>query len=173
MQKAKAMTMSEVKDSSRHEDAKRKNQTSTLKRIGIYAAILVGVFLLGLIPMWLSARERSNERAAAQRSLRLSQMQNRLASAAIDARRGEYERARNAASEFFTNLRTEVDRTQDRAILTEQNTRAEAILVARDDIITLLARNDPASIDRLSDAYVAYREGFGDVQTTSNVDSQR
>ncbi len=171
--------MTEVKDSPRNGDAERKdqtsakNQSSTLKRIGIYAAILVAVFLLGLIPMWLSARERSSERDAVQRSLRVSQMQNRLASAAIDARRGEYEQARNAASDFFTNLRTEVDRTQDRALTTEQNTRAEKILATRDDIITLLARNDPASVDRLSDAYVAYREGFGNAQTASNVASQR
>ena len=160
--------MSEIKDSPRNGDAARKNQTSTLKRIGIYAAILVAVFLLGLVPMWLSARERSSERDAAQRSLRVSQMQNRLASAAIDARRGEYEQARNAASDFFTNLRTEVDRTQDRALTTDQNTRAETILATRDDIITMLARNDPASVDRLSDAYVAYRESFGNLQTTSN-----
>lgn len=171
--------MTEVKDSPRNGDAERKdqtsakNQSSALKRIGIYAAILVAVFLLGLIPMWLSARERSSERDAAQRSLRVSQMQNRLASAAIDARRGEYEQARNAASDFFTNLRTEVDRTQDRALTTDQNTRAETILATRDDIITLLARNDPASVDRLSDAYVAFREGFGNVQTTSNAASQR
>jgi len=173
------MIMTEVKDSPRDGDAARKNQTSTknhssaLKRIGIYAGILIGVFLLGLIPMWLSARERSSERDAAQRSLRVSQMQNRLASAAIDARRGEYEQARNAASDFFTNLRTEVDRTQDRALTTDQNTRAETILATRDDIITLLARNDPASVDRLSDAYVAYRESFGNLQTTSNAASQR
>ncbi len=171
--------MTEVKDSPRNGDAERKDQTSTknqssaLKRIGIYAAILVAVFLLGLIPMWLSARERSSERDAAQRSLRVSQMQNRLASAAIDARRGEYEQAREAASDFFTNLRTEVDRPQDRALTSGQNMRAETILATRDDIITLLARNDPASVDRLSDAYVAYREGFGNAQTASNVASQR
>ncbi len=171
--------MTEVKDSPRNGDAERKNQTSAknqssaVKRIGIYAAILVAVFLLGLIPMWLSARERSSERDAAQRSLRVSRMQNRLASAAIDARRGEYEQAREAASDFFTNLRTEVDRTQDRALTTDQNTRAETILATRDDIITMLARNDPASVDRLADAYVAFREGFGNVQTKSNAALQR
>ena len=165
--------MSEIKDSPRNGDAARKNQTSTLKRIGIYAGILIAVFLLGLIPMWLSARERSSERDAAQRSLRVSQMQNRLASAAIDARRGEYEQARNAASDFFTNLRTEVDRTQDRALTTDQNTRAETILATRDDIITLLARNDPASVDRLSDAYVAYREGFSMSQLNQTASPNR
>jgi hypothetical protein len=37
-------------------------------------------------------------------ALRISTLQNTLASAAIDARRGEYEPARQAASDFFTHL---------------------------------------------------------------------
>jgi hypothetical protein len=34
------------------------------------------------------------------------------------------------------------------------------MFIARDDIITLLARNDPASADRLSDIHVTYRNVF-------------
>ena len=33
----------------------------------------------------------------------------------------------------------------------------------RDDVITLLARSDPASADRLSDLYVSYRAAVNDV----------
>lgn len=137
-----------------------------LKRVGVYAAVLVGAFLLGLVPMWLTARERANERDLAQRNLRLSQMQLRLASATIEARRGEYEPARSEASEFFTELRAETDRTQDRALTTEQTARAREMLAARDDVITLLARNDPASADRLAGIYVAYRDALGAKQAT-------
>lgn len=32
------------------------------RRVGIYAAVLLGVFLLGLVPMWLTARGRAAER---------------------------------------------------------------------------------------------------------------
>ncbi len=135
--------------------------TSPLKRIGIYAVIVLGIFMLGFLPMWFTARERANERDAARRELRVRQMQNRLASAALDARRGEYEQARTAASDFFTDLRAETDRTQDRALTAEQIERTRATLAARDDLITLLARNDPASADRLSDAYIAYRDALG------------
>lgn len=138
-----------------------------LKRVGMYAAVCVGVFLLGLVPMWLAARGRANERDLAQRSLRLSQMQLRLASAAIEARRGEYEPARREASDFFTELRAETDRTQDRALTTEQTARARELLAARDDVITLLARNDPASADRLTGIYVAYRNALGATQTAA------
>lgn len=144
-----------------------------LKRYGMYAAILVGVFLLGLVPMWLTARERAQERDLAQRNLRLSQMQLRLASAAIDARRGEYEPARSEASDFFTELRAETDRTQDRALTTEQTARAREMLAARDDIITLLARNDPASADRLTDIYVAYRDALRANQATQTAAPRR
>lgn len=109
---------------------------------------------------------RADERDEARRSLRLSQTQNRLASAALDARRGEYEQARNAASDFFTAVRAELDRTQDRALNAEQVERARVVLASRDDVITLLARNDPASADRLADAYVAYRNALGANGTT-------
>ncbi len=144
-----------------------------LKRGGIYAGILVGAFLLGLVPMWLAARERANERDMAQRSLRLSQMQLRLASAVIEARRGEYEPARSAASDFFTELRAETDRTQDRALTAEQTAHAREMLAARDDVITLLARNDPASADRLTGIYVAYRNALAGNQATQTAAPQR
>ena len=34
----------------------------------------------------------------------------------------------------------------------------QPVFAGRDEIITLLARSDPASADRLSDLYVAYRK---------------
>ncbi len=115
--------------------------------------------------MWVTARARADERDDARRQLRLSQSQNRLASAALDARRGEYEQARSAASDFFTELRAEINRTQDRALTAEQINRTQPILASRDDLITLLARNDPASADRLADIYVTYRDALGANQT--------
>ena len=65
------------------------------KRVGVYLAIALALFLLGLVPMWLKAR--------------------------------------TAASQ-------------------------------RDEIITLLARSDPAAADRLSDLYVSYRQAMTGAQ---------
>src|SRR5258705_626751 len=79
-------------------------QNVRVRRFLLYAAVLLVVFLLGLVPMWMTARGHARERDAAQAALRISTLQNTLASAAIDARRGEYEPARQAASAFFTNL---------------------------------------------------------------------
>lgn len=130
----------------------------SVRRIGIYFAVLLFVFLLGLIPMWLKANERASELAAAQREVRLLQMQNTLASAVIDARRAEYEPARQAVSNFFTALRTEIDRANDSALTQPQREKLNPLFTGRDELITLLARSDPVSADRLSELYVSYRK---------------
>src|SRR5688572_26285251 len=88
-------------------------QNKRIRRLLPYAAVLLGVFLLGLVPMWMTARSRERERDAMQAALNISTLQNILANIAIDARRGEYEPARRAASEFFTNLRVEIERGHD------------------------------------------------------------
>ena len=69
-----------------------------LKRLGVYATVVFAAFVLGFVPMWLVARTRANERDVVQQALRLTQLENELAAAAIQARRGDYEPAREAAS---------------------------------------------------------------------------
>ena len=136
--------------------------------MAIYAAILLGVFLLGLVPMWMTARTRGRERDAAQAALRLSQLQNTLANAAVDARRGEYEPARQAASEFFPSLRAEMERGRDPAFNQAQQESLRGMYVSRDDAITLLARNDPASAERLTDLHLAFRQAFGNLPAANS-----
>jgi hypothetical protein len=134
------------------------------KRIGIYLGVALAVFLLGLIPMWMKVREAASQRDAARRELHLSQMQGTLASAAIDARRGEYEPARQTASEFFTALRGQLDAGGDSALTVPQREASAPLLARRDELITLLARGDPAAAEQLSDLYVAYRKALNEVQ---------
>lgn len=137
------------------EDLQRKPITSSLRRYAIYAGVLLVVFLLGLIPMWLKARTAANSLTETQHQLVLCKMQSDLAAAVIDARRGDYEPARQALSRFFTSLSTERDSSK----YTEaQRTSLQPLFASRDELITLLARNDPASADRLSDLFVAYRK---------------
>jgi len=132
------------------------------RRIAIYAGVLLAVFLLGLVPMWLTARERAIERDAAQTALRVSRLQNTLANAAVDARRGEYEPARQSASEFFTDLREEMERGQNSAFTQTQQENLRPLLAGRDDTITLLARGDAASGERLAETHAAFRQTVGD-----------
>ena len=131
------------------------------KRIGIYALIVVVVFLLGLVPMWLSSRTCAKERDEAQRELRLSKLENDLSAAVINARRGEYELARQASSRLFTSLGAQCDASAAQSDLTRpQCETLRPALAQRDELITLLARNDPASADRLTDTYVSFQKAM-------------
>jgi hypothetical protein len=133
-------------------------QNPLLKKIALYAIGLIVGFLLGFIPMWLTARDRANQLAGAQQELRLARMENMLASAAIYGRRGDYEPARQSASDFFTALQTETGQENGSTLTQAQRDSMKPLFAQRDDIITLLARSDPASADRLSDLYVSYRQ---------------
>ena len=132
--------------------------THWMRRVIIYAALLLIAFLLGFVPMWLTSRESSSRLSEAEHQLSLAQMQNALASAVIDARRGDYEPARQSASNFFTSLRAETDRGDASAFSPAQREGVQPLFTRRDEVITLLARSDPASADRLSDLYVSFRK---------------
>lgn len=155
--------MNEERSVSAEEAAVRRAEESrlgsALSRAAVYAVAALVVFLLGLVPMWLRARENAGQRDAARRELRVSRMQNALASAAVDSARGEYEPARQSASDFFTALREEADVAGDESILTaRQRESLRPLLAERDDLITLLARSDPASAARLLELHAAFRK---------------
>jgi hypothetical protein len=132
--------------------------TSLMRRVMVYAVLLLLVFLLGFVPMWLKSRECSSSLSEAEHQLSLARMQNTLASAVIDARRGDYESAREAASNFFISLRAETDRGADSVLSQAEREGVPLLLTRRDEIITLLSRGDAASADLLSDLYVSYRK---------------
>jgi hypothetical protein len=132
--------------------------SSAGRRTLIFFLSLAAAFLLGLVPMWITAGTNARERDAARRELRLNQVQLALASAAIDARRGEYEPARLSAVNFYTTLTAELGRGEDSAFPPAQHEALQALFRQRDDLITLLARSDPASAELLSNLHVAYRK---------------
>jgi hypothetical protein len=132
--------------------------SSVMQRYLIYAAVLLIVFLLGLIPMWLKARTANSSLTEAEHQLALCKMQNDLASAVIDARRGDYEPARQALSMFFTSLSADTNKGDSSNYTEAQRNSMQPLFARRDELITLLARNDPASADRISDLFVAYRK---------------
>ncbi len=135
-------------------------RTQLIRRVGIYAVVLFAGFLLGCIPMWLRARECSSSLAMVEHHLALANMQGLLASAAIDARRGDYEPARQAASQFFTSLRAEVDKGNTSSLTQAQRDSVQPLFIPRDEIVTLLARSDPAAADRLSELFVSFRKSM-------------
>jgi len=132
--------------------------THRIWRFILYATLLLFAFLLGFVPMWLKSSECSSRLAEAERQSSLARMENSLVSAAMDARRGDFETARVAASDFFTVLRAATSTDVDSALSQAQKDGARPLLAQRDQIITLLSRGDVASADLLSDLYVSYRE---------------
>lgn len=132
------------------------------RRFIVYAGVLLIGFLLGFVPMWLKARGCADSLAGAERQLNLARMQSNLASAVIDSRRGDYEPARQSISQFFTSLRAEIDKGDTSTLTRAQRGGVEPLFTGRDEIITLLARSDPAAAERLSDLYVSYRQVMND-----------
>jgi hypothetical protein len=122
----------------------------------IWAGAVFAAFLLGFFPMWLAARNYERERDRAVENLRPVELQNDLAAAAMLAQRGEFEQARQRASEFFTALRAEVDR--ETSALNRRRAAVEPVLARLDETITLLARSDAAAAADLADLYFSFRE---------------
>lgn len=128
------------------------------KRVALYATIALGFFLLGFLPMWFKSSRAIEQRDAAQRGVRLAQLQNTLAAAVIDVQRGHYEPARQLTSDFYTNLRRQVDGDTASLFTPSQREGLRSLLTERDELITLLARSDPAAMDRLFNVYSAYNK---------------
>jgi hypothetical protein len=149
---------SSTKNMSENLQPQPRNSSPLARRMMIYAAVVLVVFLLGFVPMWLQTRAVSNKLAETEHQLTLVRMQDNLASAVIDARRGDYEPARQAASQFYTSMRAELDKGDVSNFTKAQRDGVQPLLASRDGIITLLARSDPASVDRLADLYTAYRK---------------
>lgn len=122
---------------------------------GVIAVALA--FVLGFVPMWFQAGRYAGERDAARREWKLVQLESMVAAAAVDARRGDYESARQAGSQFFTALRLELDAGPDSTLSLTQKNALKPLLAHRDDFITLLARSDPASAEWLTDVYLFCR----------------
>jgi hypothetical protein len=131
--------------------------THRIRRFILYVALLLLAFLVGFVPMWWLNSQSSSSLAEAERQSSLARMENSLASAAIHAQRGDYETARQAASDFFTSLRTETNKGVDSALSQAEIASLQPLVTRRDEIITLLARGDATSADQLSDLYVSYR----------------
>ena len=130
--------------------------TSAMTKWLIRIGLLLLAFLLGFVPMWISNRQITADLAARDKQLHRSRVQNTLTAATIYARRGEYETARQNTSSFFTEIRGEMDKG-DAGILSEQERIGlNRVMAERDEIITLLSRNDPAAAERLSNAFVEY-----------------
>ena len=70
--------------------------------------------------------------------------------------RGQFEPARQLTSDFYTTLRRQVDTDSGTLFTPSQREGLVSLLSERDELITLLARSDPAAIERLIRVYSTY-----------------
>jgi hypothetical protein len=132
------------------------------KRSGwLPVCVLLTVFLIGFVPTWLKSGRLTRELVRTQTALRLETIQLTFANAALDTRRGDYEPARQGMANFFTLVTTEQDRGLDSALPANAADELKLLLAQRDDFITLLARGDAASAERLATAYADFRKALG------------
>ena len=131
-------------------------KSNAMRKWLIGAGVILLAFLLGFVPMWISNRQLSADVATRNKELRRSRIQNSLTAATIYARRGEYETARQNTSTFFTDIRAEMDKGNDGVLTEQERIGLNRVMAERDEIITLLSRNDPASAERLSNVFVEY-----------------
>jgi hypothetical protein len=134
------------------------------RRWMIWPALILVAFLLGLLPMWWSKRSVSTELDRTRIELKRQEHLNSLSAAAVYARRGEYETARQNASKFFSDMQAESDNAESKTLTPQERAQIPQLLANRDDIITLLSRADPASAERLSNMYIEYRLATGGSQ---------
>lgn len=141
-----------------------------LVKIGIIGVVLVIVFLAGFIPMWIKANKEAEAHSNTTKMLTRSEISNLIATAIVEARRGEYESARQKTSDFYTRLDAQIQVGESSAYSSVQNESLKAAFSNRDMIITLLAQRDPASVERLTDIYLNYQKAVG--ETVSQTNSQ-
>ena len=134
------------------------------RRWMIWPALILVAFLLGLLPMWWSKRGVSTELDRTRIELKRQEHLNSLSAAAVYARRGEYETARQNASQFFSDMQAEMGNAESKTLTPQERAQIPQLLANRDDIITLLSRADPASAERLSNMYIEYRLATGGSQ---------
>ena len=131
----------------------RGDGTTRLPRWVVFLGIaIVLVFIAAMVAQYVQVRTVRGDLRAARAELAMARSEASLGAAAAEAQQGRYEPARVLASRFFTGLQQRVtDAAPDR------RAALQAILDRRDATITLLSRQDPASVPLLAGLVTDYR----------------
>lgn len=114
------------------------------------------LFSLDSFPCGFEQNQAIEQRDAAQLELRLIQMQKTVGTAIADVQRGEYEPARQTMSDFYTNLRSQIDAEGNSLFTPTQREKPKTLLRDREEVITSLAQGNVTAGDRLSSVYTSY-----------------
>lgn len=130
-------------------------------------AAVVVAFFAGFLWQYMEAASLRSDLEATERELRVERMRIQLAQAAIDAQAGEFERARQQMSAFFTDIERQPDAIPERV-----RRVTEGFLTRRDEVITGLSRSNAeyagvlfVMLDRLNAAAAATAPANGPRET--------
>jgi hypothetical protein len=125
------------------------------RQIAFAVGIALAAFLLGFVPQWMRANRNGDQLQTARQELRMSRTEAKIGAALTEALRSNYERARQLMTEVYAELQSAAPGLEG-----TQRREVDAILAARDEHITLLARAAPESSQRLMLLYTRYHNAF-------------
>jgi hypothetical protein len=125
---------------------------SRLKKLAIWAGVLIAVFLLGYVPPALNANRLRDENAQLQHQLRLAGMRVRLGMTSYEANRNNYTAAAEHSTAFFDGLRAAIPQTTDGAL----RAKLQAVLARRDEITATLTEANPGVKEKLAQMYAEF-----------------
>lgn len=131
---------------------KRTGAGSALRRgLWLVAAFALGL-AIGFLPQWRTSRDLRERLDEVTHRLEVARLQSALGAALAEVEAGEYERARQLASSFYTGLEALEGEVRDEA----QTVVLDDIALGRDQMITLLSRAEPEARGRLAAVYSRY-----------------
>lgn len=125
----------------------------TLKRIAWVAFLMLGAFLAGFVPGWLSANGYEFERDQIAREARAAEIRAMLASSAVNASLGRYDESLKQVGQFFDAVQIEIADGESAFTEEERNT-LQRILEQRVDLVATIARGEPSTVERLGARYL-------------------
>jgi hypothetical protein len=128
------------------------------------ALAAIAGFLIGFGWQYASARSLGSRLTATTHELQRARLEAMLAVAVTEAQRGDYDRARQQASVFYTEAQRSVTAARASAgrevALTGPEETLRQILQRRDSTVTLLSRNDVGATTALASQLAAYRSAL-------------
>ncbi len=135
---------------------------SRTKQALFIAGGVVVAFLVGFGWQFGRAHSLAGQLDEARKELTFQRMEAALGAATIEAQRGDFEPARELASDFFTRLQAAVGQASAAG-----QPQLEQILSQRDQVITELSRADTQAGATLAGLFVRYRAAVGESQAAS------
>jgi hypothetical protein len=122
----------------------------------VSALAVVFAFALGFGWQYGRAASAQDELRQARQELTFKRLEATLAAAAIQAQHGSYETARTLASDFYGGLQRHIG-----AAPADARPELEDILARRDDVITILSREQPQGPEVLAGLAARFRGLLG------------